>query len=344
MKRRWAVISYAMAVASIWLVIKQSKHFQFTDLLLHIRNMDKGWLLLSLFCMFGFIWFEGVAIIKIAKTLDGTIKNRRGTVYGAADVYFSAITPSASGGQPASAYFMMKDGMKGSVVTITLLLNLIMYSMALLSLGSLCFLAAGKLLWQVSVEFKILVFVGAVILIGLSVLFGLLIYRDRILYQCSDKCIFLLEKCKLVKNGNEKRRRLRHSMGNYKDCAILISNNKKLLLEAFGLNVLQRLSQLMVTFAVFMACGKGTMLSAKATVLQIFVAVGSNSVPIPGAMGVADYMMLDGFTRLVGASDATHMELLCRGIMFYGCVLTGGILTASGYFKRRRNKTNAGIL
>ncbi len=342
-KYLWAILSYVLAAASIWLVVKQSKNFKFADLLLHIQNMHKGWLLLALICMFGFIWFEGAAIMKIAKTLDHNIKKGAGTTYGAADVYFSAITPSASGGQPASAYFMMKDGMKSSVVTITLLLNLIMYSMALLSLGILSFLTSGEIIQQVSIEFKLLIIVGAGILIGLTLLFALLIYRDRIIYKCIDKLISILEHYKLVKNGNERRQRLKHSMENYRACAAALSNNKKLLLETFLLNVLQRLSQLLVTFTVFMACGKGIVLSAKATVMQTFVAVASNSIPIPGAMGAADYMMLDGFTGLVGTAEAPHMELLCRGIMFYGCVLTGGVLTLIGYV-RRRGKEDAGVL
>ena len=32
--------------------------------------------------------------------------------------------------------------------------------------------------------------------------------------------------------------------------------------------------------------------------IQCFVAMGSNCVPIPGAMGVADYIMIDGFKQL----------------------------------------------
>ena len=39
-------------------------------------------------------------------------------------------------------------------------------------------------------------------------------------------------------------------------------------------------------------------------------------MPIPGAMGVADYIMIDGFKQLVGR-NAANMELLCRGIDVY---------------------------
>lgn len=334
----WIIISFCIAIASIWMVIQQSENFDLVTLLNHIKGMNKGWLILSLVCMFGFIWIEGITILRIVKTLDPSIQSKSGTTYAAADVYFSAITPSASGGQPASAYFMIRDGMKTSVVTITLLLNLMLYSLALVFIGIVCFIFWGEVLWRVSVKFKILFFIGSGILVGSAILFYLLIRKEQIIDGCANSIITALERWKIIKDGKTRREKIHNSMLQYKRCAVVISQNKKMLLDAFVLNVAQRLSQIVITFNLFMGCGKGLTLSIKATIMQAFVVVGSNSVPIPGAMGVADYMMLNGFTMILGETEATHMELLCRGITFYGCILTGGILTAIGYIRRRRKE------
>ena len=78
----------------------------------------------------GFIYFEGEAIRVIVAHMGYPAKRSHGFLYSAADVYFSAITPSASGGQPASAFFMMRDGMPGAAVMTALLVNLIMYTLA----------------------------------------------------------------------------------------------------------------------------------------------------------------------------------------------------------------------
>ena len=66
-----------------------------------------------------------------------------------------------------------------------------------------------------------------------------------------------------------------------------------------------------------------------------FVAMGSNCVPIPGAMGVADYIMIDGFKQLVG-KNAANMELLCRGMTFYGSVITSAVIILIGYIIRKK--------
>ena len=59
--------------------------------------------------------------------------------------------------------------------------------------------------------------------------------------------------------------------------------------------------------------------------------IGYNFVPIPGAMGVSDYLMLDGFTRVMERVMAFRIEMLSRGITFYICVALSGIITLIGY-------------
>ncbi|MDO4633676.1 MAG: lysylphosphatidylglycerol synthase transmembrane domain-containing protein [Eubacteriales bacterium] len=342
-KTIWAGISFLIAIGSIAMVAGRSKAFNLDEFFSSLQKMDIRWILLAIASMFGFIWFEGKAILRIARTLNIQKKPREGLVYGAADVYFSAITPSASGGQPASAYFMIKDGMNGSAVAITLLFNLIFYCVALLSVALISFCIFGHVLVELSTKFKILYGVGLAILLLLAGMFYLLIRRGHIIYRFCDWMIGLGEKLRLVRDGKKRRRKLMHSMERYHECAGIIAKDRKIVADVYLYNVLQRLSQLGVSFFIFMAWKKDLLLALKAVAVQCFVAVGSNSMPIPGAMGVADYMMLNGFTHLLGESMAVNMELICRGITFYGCVLTGGIITIIGYFMRRA-KRNVGIL
>ncbi len=341
-KNLWAIVSLLIAIGSIVLVLNKSKSFKIETFWANIQGMDKRWMAFAVLCMFGFIWFEGQAILRIAKTLNIRRSAGNGLLYGAADVYFSAITPSASGGQPASAYFMMKDGMGGSASMVILLFNLIFYCLALLSVAIVDLCVFGGILFQLSIKFKILYVFGLVILIVLAGTFYLMIQKGQIIFRFADRMIRFGEKIHVIRNGQKKREKLLSSMKNYHNCADIIAKDKRVVLDVFFYNVLQRLSQLAVTFCVFMAWNKNWLLAIKATGIQCFVAVGSNSIPIPGAMGVADYLMLNGFTHLLGETMAVNMELICRGITFYGCVLTGGIITVIGYL--RREKKYVGIL
>ena len=54
-----------------------------------------------------------------------------------------------------------------------------------------------------------------------------------------------------------------------------------------------------------------------------------NSVPIPGAVGAADYLFIDGFGGIL--KDPVSIELLSRGISFYCCIIICGIITLGIY-------------
>ena len=136
--------------------------------------------------------------------------------------------------------------------------------------------------------------------------------------------------------GNIKK--LNKTMEDFRQCATMVSGQRAMLWKAFFFNVLQRLSQLFVTVSVYMAAG-GTIDRAKDVfVTQSFVAIGSNCAPIPGAMGVADYLMLDGFGKLMSDTAATNLELLSRSLSFYVLIAVSGITVVVGYLVRRIKK------
>lgn len=124
-------------------------------------------------------------------------------------------------------------------------------------------------------------------------------------------------------------------MKEYQECSNSITGQTGLLIEIFFWNIMQRVSQLLVSFMIFMAVGEGVNKAVDVSVIQCFVAMGSNCVPIPGAMGVADYIMIDGFKQLVG-KNAANMELLCRGMTFYGSVITSAVIILIGYIIRKK--------
>lgn len=333
----WAIASVFIAALSIWAVISQSRNFSFDTLKSFISGADKGWLLASFVCTFGFIWFEGFALVRIARHFGYKTNALDGTVYGGADVYFSAITPSASGGQPASAYFMMKDGIPGYATTVALLINLVMYTLALLTVGIVSIIFKYPMLKNFSVLSRFFIGIGIVVLIFLALVFYMLLRKGKILYGICDAVIGLMEKIHVIRHGDKLRKKLKNTMAEYQECSNSITGHTGFLAEIFFWNLMQRMSQLLVSFMIFMSMGEGVKKAMDVSVIQCFVAMGSNCVPIPGAMGVADYIMIDGFKQLVG-DNAANMELLCRGVTFYGSVLTSAFIILIGYMLRRVRK------
>lgn len=327
----WTIISIIIAALTIWAITATNKNFSVEDFKAFVASSNNCWIVGALLCMFGFIWFEGRAILCILKSLGYRKRCHKGTLYAGADVYFSAITPSASGGQPASAFFMMRDGIPGPVVTVTLLTNLIMYTLALLSLGLFCIIFQFDVFLEFTTLSKLFIIIGIGVLTFLTIIFYLLLKKAKLLYGICDRFLVFLERIHLLKHAQRKRDKLNSTMEHYQECADAIYGKKWMLVKTYFWNLMQRISQFGVSFMVFMAQKQGLGKSLKILVTQCFVSLGSNCVPIPGSMGVADYLMIDGFRNIIGDA-ATNMELLCRSISFYGCIIVSGIIVAMSLF------------
>ena len=131
----WGIVSFGLALLTIKVVLAQSGSLSISQLIAIAGKSNKLMLFIAMFCSFLFIFFEGVALVSILTSAGYERSLYDGMLYSASDIYFSAITPSASGGQPASAFFMVNDGIPAGVVTAALILNLMMYTISIIVLG-----------------------------------------------------------------------------------------------------------------------------------------------------------------------------------------------------------------
>ncbi|MDE6273513.1 MAG: flippase-like domain-containing protein, partial [Clostridiales bacterium] len=90
-----------------------NQELNFENIKAFLVSSNPWYIAIIFLCMILSIAFEGWSMHLIVRRLGYRPKMRSSMAYAAADVYYSAITPSASGGQPASAVYMMRDGVSG---------------------------------------------------------------------------------------------------------------------------------------------------------------------------------------------------------------------------------------
>ncbi|MBO6166290.1 MAG: flippase-like domain-containing protein [Eubacterium sp.] len=331
----WAVFSMALAVFTIWMVYKRSEGLSVKDIIAAASGANKIWFGLAIIASALFIWFEGVAILSILKGAGYKKSRFQGLIYSTSDIYFSAITPSATGGQPASAYFMMRDGIPGGVVTATLILNLMMYTISIVVLGICAVIIHPGVFFGFSKVSKILIICGFTALTVLASIFMLILKKGEKFFDILAKFLTFLHKKKIIKKLDKKLAKLDKVKTDYASCAEIISGRPDVLLKAFMWNYLQRGSQVMVPMLIHISLGGKLAEAFKLFTSQCLITIGYNFVPVPGAMGIADYLMVDGFSGIMGREAAFELEMLSRGLTFYICVSVSGIITLIGYFIRR---------
>ena len=335
----WAVITFCLSVLTIYALFYNSG-LSLSELWQDIEEASPVWLVPAALCMFGFIFFEGRSLVLILRTLGYPAKKRRGFLYAAADIYFSSITPSATGGQPASAYFMHKDGISGVAVTVSLILNLTMYTLAIFTLSILSLICFPGVFMSFELPGKILILIGIAMMILMSIFFIILLKKQSILIKTANIIISILRKLHMKTAADKLLSRLDTVIENYNECVVTLAGKKKLLIKTYFLNLLQRASQILVTvfcyFAIHGNIGDGLRVFA----IQTYVVMGSNFIPVPGAVGISEFLMYIGYTMLLSDEAAYSLAILSRGISFYTCSIISIITVIFGYIIIRYHRRN----
>jgi uncharacterized protein (TIRG00374 family) len=334
----WALLSTVLAVLTVHYILKQNKDMSLGDLMDVIRSSKTIYLLLGALASALFVWFESVALRSILKHTKCPHGKWQTLLYSTSDIYFSGITPSATGGQPASAFFMMRNGISGGMATAVLILNLMMYTFAIVFLGIGSILLKRTAFLEFGIASKVLIGIGFVGLTLLSVVFFILLKKEDLIFRPLAAIVTFLCDKRILKGKEHKLKRMAKIREDYARCSAIISGRKRILFGAFFWNLVQRACQMTVPMLVYAALGgqAGKMLVVYAK--QCLVTIGYNFIPVPGGMGISDYLMVDGFSCTMGEQMAYNVELISRGLMFYICVAASGVLTLIGYFWGEQTK------
>ncbi|MBR6328354.1 MAG: flippase-like domain-containing protein [Lachnospiraceae bacterium] len=338
----WTLISIVMAVLTIRAVLASGGDISGRELWETLKEAHKPYLALAFLMGALFVWFEAAALWAILKKTGSYVPMKKALIYSTSDIYFSAITPSASGGQPASAYFMYRDGIYMAMVTAALMLNLMMYNLSVVFLGFGTLILCPGALSGFGETSKCFIYLGFVVLSLLGLAFYLMLKKGGTVFSLASRLVGFLGDKKLIKKADALKEKIKKTGDDYAGCSKLMAGNKGLALTAFFWNLLQRSSQIAIPAFVFMAIGGDGRTAAELFARQCYITIGSNYVPVPGAMGIADYLMIDGFDGIMGSNTAVRLEMLSRSVSFYICVAVSGLITLAAYLSGR--KKNAGSL
>ena len=326
----WAIFTLCLSILTIFGLFHNSG-LSLSELWTNIKNSSPIWLLPAVLCMIGFIFFEGRSLVLILRTLGYPAKKRRGFLYASADIYFSSITPSATGGQPASAFFMYKDGVSAIEVTVSLILNLTMYTLALVTLGLFTLIFFPGIFLEFNTASKVMILIGIFVMILLAVFFIILLKKQSLVFKLGNIVISILHKLHIKNLAERFKTKLDTAIENYNECVITLAGKKKLLVKTYLLNLLQRASQILVTMFCYFAMHGNLTDGLRVFAIQTYIVLGSNFIPVPGAVGISEFMMFFGYMMLMNEEAACSLAILSRGISFYTCGIISIFTVILGY-------------
>ena len=337
----WMILFLLLMVLSIWTIVSKSESYSMELLVETIKNSKPGWLILACSTMFFNIFFEGKALDILVSALNKSEHNEpiksHGLLYSAADIYFSSITPSASGGQPASAFFMSRDGISMAQSAVILVTNMLLYTISLALIGIFGFLSSPSVFFGFDTPAKALIIVGSILIIGLCIIFVLILKKEQWVKKIAVFFISIGAKLRIVRHKDAKLNRIENSIKQYKDSVALINEEKKYIFLALLMNIFQRMALVCTTLFVYLAFGGSLANVNDIMSIQAMVLIGVYSIPImPGGIGIADYILINGLNTISDVQSPANLELVSRGISFYCCIALSIVIMLIGYFIQRK--------
>ncbi len=316
-----------LTAVTLTILFLSYRELNFNNIWIFLRASKPLCITAAFICMILFIVFEGLALWVIARRLGHKSKLRGAMAYSSADVYYSAITPSASGGQPASMFYMMRDGMSGGIAGFTLVFNLMAYTAAIIVMGIFAFIAGYGIFGSLGSGFaQTLVIVGFVLQAVLLGFFIMCIMWSKAILKMGNGAISLLHKIKIIKKPDKWRKKWQEGVDKYSASRAIIKEHPMLFFEALLLNLAQRVSQTLIPcFICFAVSDNANFLDL--FVMQTFVLLGYNMVPIPGGVGAYEYMYLQTYCIAFDESFILSAMMVSRAISYYVSLIISGVYT-----------------
>ena len=316
-----------LLIITILVIKSRGEEIDFKMIMNTMKHADPVFLILAFVCMLLYVHIEGRAIAVIAKPLGYRLKRRHTFVYASADIYFSAITPSATGGQPASAYYMIKDGMKGSDATTTLVLNILMYTASLIILGLWAMAWKFEFLLNCTRIVKLLFVAGLAVQILLLLLCFLCMFSKEIIRNLGGLFAKLLHKLHIIKSKTKMMRGIRDFVNRYDKSMKLLKSNPAMMIKALFMNILQRFAYCTIGYCVYRSLGFNSMSFLDIMAIMLLLMMSVNSIPVPGAVGVSEGSFLSIFRSIYTRVVLVPAMVMTRLISYYVCFIVCGAVT-----------------
>lgn len=330
MKQKKTILSIlflAVLMFATYTVLAQcGKELDFGQMLRFIQAGKPLHFACALVCMCLFVVLEGVSLRRINQKLDWDTGFGPHLIYSAADVYYSAITPSAAGGQPASGYYMVRDGIPLSAATSSLMLNIVCYTASLDIIGVAAMATNFPLFLRMAWPVQLLILLGIGIQFVLLVFFLLCMFKSDLVLGMSRGVIRFLGKLHLVRDPAAKEEKIHHTVEQYAQCVSLMAGSRRLFLEVLALNLAQRVIQMLITCFVCTAVPTGLNFG-QVLARQAFCLTGSNSIPLPGSVGAFEYLYIGIFGLDIDPGALLPSMMTARGISYYLCFVICGVMT-----------------
>lgn len=332
-----ALFFLAVFGLTIWAVFRGENPRQ---ILMYLSSVNDWYILPAVVCVVAFILGESVVIYYLMHSLGTVVRFSHCCLYSFIGFFYSAITPSASGGQPMQVIAMRKDNIPAAVSTVVLAIVTITYKLVLVVIG------LGVMLLRPARIMVYLESVAPVIYLGLALnvifiaLLLMVVFHPSTVRHMASLLLTLVGKFHSFRNPEKLNARVERIISQYQGTADYFKRHPFIITNVFIITLIQRLclfSVVWFTYRAFRISGHSFL---QLTLLYGMISVAADMLPLPGGMGISESLFLTIFEPIFSEPLVLPAMVICRGIGYYTQLIISAVMTGLSHFiiRDRGNK------
>lgn len=244
--------------------------------------------------------------------------------------FLNGITPFQSGGQPFQIYLLKKDGLRISDSTNAMIKDFIAFQIALILMGIMSIFVnfllgitpeKSYLIWLIWLGF----FINVIVLLFLI----FITMAKKTTLGIINKILDFFFDFKLIKKLKVSKKRIMDGLEHFYEGGVELKNDKKNLVLAVIINLINLLLLYSVPFIIFKSMGSWNITILSSIVFTTFVMLIGNFIPIPGATGGIEYGFISFFGIIISSYPVlSGAMLLWRFVTYFLGMLIGFITLA----------------
>ena len=256
--------------------------------------------------------------------------------------FYSAITPSSSGGQPMQVLAMHRQGIPVSAGTATVSVKFVGFQCAFLLLGLGFWIGHWDMVRAQLGGIRYLVALGYVINSALMVGVALTMVRSRWVNRVVSWCVRLLARLRIVKDEQATMLRAMQMLEEYRTALKHLIDHPGQALTILALSCVQIACLMGVPLLLYRAFGLSGWGDGQLFTLQLLLFITAAFVPLPGAAGAQEGGFYLFFQGIFPEGDILAAMLCWRFFTYYLLMICGLAAvvadTVRGWLRRRRER------
>ena len=236
--------------------------------------------------------------------------------------FFSAITPSATGGQPMQIYYMSKLDIEPGFSTSITIQKLIIYQLVTTTFSIMAIILRAD--YFLSSLNNLAMWIFTIVGFSTQIIFTLIVifiaFNKKVATFFVNVTTFFIKKIKLIKNKDKIISGIHRQVDTFYSSNKTLMKSPKAVVKVYLLVFVQVAAILSIPYFIYRSLNFNDARLIDMVCSQSYVNLSVSMIPLPGASGAAEIGFGSFFSQYFGTATIKPAILLWRMITYYGTI------------------------